>query len=173
MALLGALVLRPAVLVGRPAPEACLPSEGPYGETERFCVEPPTFILQGDIAEGPHASSTSNNEVQSCPRCRCIFPRTVRIRLYHFRGVHVATQGRSPQSDDAKDTAVEDGIAVPIFYDSIRAEPLGSNRGGVREIMWTRCGAVERLEPDAGSSGISGWCTRSILGARQACVAPT
>ena len=57
-------------------PKACLPSEGPYGETGRFCVEPPTFILQGDIPEGPHASSKGNNEVQSCPRCRCIFPRT-------------------------------------------------------------------------------------------------
>ena len=104
--------------------------------------------------------------MQSCPRCRCIFPRTVRIRLYHFRGVHVATQGRSPQSDDAKDTAVEDGIAIPIFYHSIRAEPLAGNRGGVREIMWTRCGAVERLEPDAGSSGLCALCC-SILGARQ------
>jgi hypothetical protein len=28
------------------AGEACLPSEGPYGETGRFCVEPPTFFLQ-------------------------------------------------------------------------------------------------------------------------------
>ena len=66
----------------------------------------------------------------------------------------MAIAGPISSSDDAKDTAVEDGIAIPIFYDSIRAEPLAGNRGGVREIMWTRCGAVERLEPDAGSSGL-------------------
>lgn len=48
----------------------------------------------------------------------------------------MAIMGRSPQSDDAKDTAVEDGIAIPIFYLCLRAEPLGSNRGDVREIVW-------------------------------------
>ena len=80
--------------------------------------------------------------MQSRPRCRCIFPRTVRIRLYHFRGVHMAILGRSPQSDDAKDTAVEDGIVIPIFCLSIRAEPLGSNRGAYARL----CGPVaERL----------------------------
>jgi hypothetical protein len=41
------LVLLFPLLVRAPyAAEACLPSEGPYGETGRFCVEPPTFILQ-------------------------------------------------------------------------------------------------------------------------------
>ena len=80
--------------------------------------------------------------MQSRPRCRCIFPRTVRIRLYHFRGVHMAILGRSPPSDDAKDAAVEDGIAIPIFCLSIRAEPLESNRGAYARL----CGPVaERL----------------------------
>ena len=42
----------------------------------------------------------------------------------------MAIAGPISSSDDAKDTAVEDGIAIPIFCLSIRAEPLGSNRGG-------------------------------------------
>jgi len=41
----------------------------------------------------------------------------------------VAIAGPISSSDDAKDTAVEDGIAIPIFLDSLRAEPLNRNRG--------------------------------------------
>ena len=48
----------------------------------------------------------------------------------------MAIAGPISSSDDAKATAVEDGIAIPIFYLCLRAEPLGSNRGGVREIVW-------------------------------------
>jgi len=80
--------------------------------------------------------------VQSRPQCRCIFPRTVRIRLYRFRGVHATIAGPISSSDDAKDTAVEDGIAIPIFCLSIRAEPQESNRGAYARL----CGPVaERL----------------------------
>lgn len=128
-------------------PEACLPSEGgPYGETGRFCVEYPTFILQ---AVQPSTLAPCRGATTRCSFTLGVavsFPRTVRIRLYHFRGVHMAIQGRSPQSDDAKDTAVEDGIAIPNFFLSLRAEPLGSNRGGrTRDCVDPRCGAVEDL----------------------------
>ena len=57
----------------------------------------------------------------------------------------MAIMGRSPQSDDAKDTAVEDGIAIPNFYLCLRAEPLGSNRGAYARLCGSRCGAVEDL----------------------------
>ena len=82
--------------------KACLPSEGPYGETEDFALNlrPSSFRVYSRAPSCPARSASNNNEVQSRPRCRCIFPRTVRIRLYRFRGVHVArsTQVTTPKT---------------------------------------------------------------------------
>lgn len=122
-------------------PKACLPSEGPYGETEDFALNlrPSSFWL---YCRGPSCLVEGQQRGAVLPSVSLYLSPDLRIRLYHFRGVHVAIAGPISSSDDAKDTAVEDGIAIPIFCDCIRAEPLGGNRGAYARL----CGPVaERL----------------------------
>ena len=95
-------------------------------------------------------ASTTCDKSTACPRCRCIFPRTVGLRLYHFRGDHVAIAGAITPSDAMKNTAVEDGKQIPNFSHALRVETCAGNR---RNVRWVRVRSGCALGRDEGSGG--------------------
>ena len=85
-----------------PCPKLACQARARTAKLEDFALNlrPSSFRVYSRAPSCPARSASNNNEVQSRPRCRCIFPRTVRIRLYRFRGVHVArsTQVTTPKT---------------------------------------------------------------------------
>lgn len=45
----------------------------------------------------------------------------------------MATAGAISSSDDAKDTAVEDGIPIPNFFEAVRVETVCDIAGNTRD----------------------------------------
>lgn len=157
------LTLRPAILIRAPqlrARQAKVCPTRPHGLCGRVCVEPPASLPPARA----HHRVDNLRQRPACPRCRCIFPRTVGIRLYHFRGDHVAIAGAISSSDAMKDTAVEDGKQIPNFSHARRVETFAGNR---RNVRWVRVRSGCALGRDEGSGGscILSWDTSSLSSA--------
>jgi hypothetical protein len=102
VALLGSLECAQGILKMGPC------SAKQHGQSE-FCVESAHDTTRHDTLVRDCTAAEDVDDTRGVVALRCIFPRTSTCRYIIF----VEQLGRSGFGDAARDTAVEDGIAIP------------------------------------------------------------